>query len=170
MYCLCCSMYCLFCVVLCIICVYMCTVLLPPGGHPIAVKYIIHHIISWFLNPKQIYKCTPRGTETLFYLTTVVVTFRRRVWLRILTCQEKRVVSLKSVPAIWRKASQLWHVCKLDWKHKSMKTAKYSPNYLFDTRRVQTGINPLNSELNPICSMLALLAHHFLHVSRIMVK
>ena len=41
-------MYCLFCVVLCIVCVYMCTVLLPPGGHPIAVKYIIsYHIISY---------------------------------------------------------------------------------------------------------------------------
>jgi len=43
---LCCSMYCLFCDVLCIVCVYMCTVLycaalLPPGGYPIAVKYII---------------------------------------------------------------------------------------------------------------------------------
>jgi hypothetical protein len=36
-----CSTYCLFCVVLCIVCVYMCTVLLPPGGYPIAVKYII---------------------------------------------------------------------------------------------------------------------------------
>jgi len=30
--------------------------------------------------------------------------------------------------------------------------------------------NPLNAELNPICYMLALLAHHFLHVSRIRVK
>ena len=31
--------------------------------------------------------------------------------------------------------------------------------------------NPLNAELNPICYLLALLgAHHFLHVSRIMVK
>ena len=30
--------------------------------------------------------------------------------------------------------------------------------------------NPLNSELNPICYLLALLAHRFLHVSRIMVK
>ena len=30
--------------------------------------------------------------------------------------------------------------------------------------------NPLNPELNPICYLLALLAHHFLHVSRIMVK
>jgi len=29
-------------------------------------------------------------------------------------------------------------------------------------------LNPLNAELNPICSLLALLgAHHFLHVSRI---
>ena len=30
--------------------------------------------------------------------------------------------------------------------------------------------NPLNPELNPICSLFALLAHHFLHVSRIRVK
>jgi len=30
--------------------------------------------------------------------------------------------------------------------------------------------NPLNSELNPICYLLALLDHHFLHVSRIKVK
>ena len=33
-------MYCVFCDVLCIVCVYMCTELLPPGGYPIAVKYI----------------------------------------------------------------------------------------------------------------------------------
>ena len=31
-------------------------------------------------------------------------------------------------------------------------------------------INPLNPELNPICYLLALLDHHFLHVSRIRVK
>ena len=30
--------------------------------------------------------------------------------------------------------------------------------------------NPLNPELNPICYLLALLAHHFLHVSKIRVK
>jgi hypothetical protein len=39
---LCCSMYCLFWVVLSIVCVYMCTELLPPGGYPIAVKYILY--------------------------------------------------------------------------------------------------------------------------------
>jgi len=46
---LCRSLYCLFCVVLCIVCVYMCTVLLPPGGYPIAVnKYIIsYHFYNW---------------------------------------------------------------------------------------------------------------------------
>jgi hypothetical protein len=32
-------------------------------------------------------------------------------------------------------------------------------------------VNPLNSELNPICHLLALLgAHHILHVSRVRVK
>ena len=31
-------------------------------------------------------------------------------------------------------------------------------------------INPLNPKLNPICYLLALLAHHFLHLSRIRVK
>ena len=30
--------------------------------------------------------------------------------------------------------------------------------------------NPLNPELNPICFLLPLLAHNFLHVSRIRVK
>ena len=30
--------------------------------------------------------------------------------------------------------------------------------------------NPLNAELNPICYLLALLAHYFLHVSGIRVK
>ena len=29
---------------------------------------------------------------------------------------------------------------------------------------------PLNAELNPICYLLALLAHHFLHVSSVRVK
>jgi len=31
-------------------------------------------------------------------------------------------------------------------------------------------VNPLKPELNPICYLLALLAHHFFHVSRISVK
>jgi len=31
-------------------------------------------------------------------------------------------------------------------------------------------LNPLKPKLNPICYLLELLAHHFLHVSRIRVK
>ena len=31
-------------------------------------------------------------------------------------------------------------------------------------------INPLKTQLNSICHLLALLAHHILHVSRIRVK
>jgi hypothetical protein len=34
----------------------------------------------------------------------------------------------------------------------------------------KANFNPLNAELNPICYLLALLAHNFLHVSRIRVK
>ena len=36
--------------------------------------------------------------------------------------------------------------------------------------KARVGFNTLNAELNPICYLLALLAHHFLHVSRISVK
>ena len=50
---LCCSMYYLFCDVPCIVCVYMCTEQLPPGGYPIAVKYISYTIIYilWCCGP-----------------------------------------------------------------------------------------------------------------------
>jgi hypothetical protein len=41
----------------------------------------------------------------------------------------------------------------------------------FERRAGSININPLNTELNPICYLLALLgAHHFIHVSRIRVK
>jgi len=64
---LCRSVYCLFCVVPCIVCVYMCTVLLPPGGYPIAVKYIsyrmyhiyIYHILSYHIIYIISYHTTP---------------------------------------------------------------------------------------------------------------
>jgi len=42
---------------------------------------------------------------------------------------------------------------------------------LFIRIHTNTPINPLNAELNSICSLLALLgAQHFFHVSRIRVK
>jgi len=52
-------------------------------------------------------------------------------------------------------------------------TAKILQN--FGKEKIMTilnsgNVNPLKPELNPICYLLALLAHHFLHVSRIRVK
>jgi hypothetical protein len=43
---------------------------------------------------------------------------------------------------------------------------------LNSSRELKTAalFNPLSPELNPICYLLALLAHDFLHVSRIRVK
>jgi transposase len=41
--------------------------------------------------------------------------------------------------------------------------------YLLSEKRTNP-FNPLSPELNPICYLLALLAHDFLHVSRIKVK
>jgi len=47
----------------------------------------------------------------------------------------------------------------------------HGENFGFLASQVQIAlINPLNPELNPICYLLALLAHHFLHFSRIRVK
>ena len=43
-------------------------------------------------------------------------------------------------------------------------------NCLNARSRGLNNFNPLNAELNPICYLLALLAHNFLHVSRIRVK
>ena len=43
-------------------------------------------------------------------------------------------------------------------------------SYLNTAQFVPRTINPLNPELNPICYLLGLLAHRFLHVSRIRVK
>ena len=49
------------------------------------------------------------------------------------------------------------------WECKSVFTEPHEPLIL------PSKINPLEPELNPICYLLALLVHHFLHVSRIRV-
>ena len=53
------------------------------------------------------------------------------------------------------------HLCNWEVKASVRELVKVNP---------ECGVNPLNHELNPICYLLALLAHHFLHVSRIRVK
>jgi len=53
-----------------------------------------------------------------------------------------------------------------------LRNARYSHHILTTCQlnRSYTALNPLNPKLNPICYLLALLAHHFLHVRRIRVK
>jgi hypothetical protein len=49
----------------------------------------------------------------------------------------------------------------------------YSNGYIYVLRLCHGTLslfNPLSPELNPICYLLALLAHHILHISRIRVK
>ena len=61
-----------------------------------------------------------------------------------------------------------------EWRHKD--SVLHKPPEKKMSHGVKSGdwgghrINPLNPELNPICYLLALLAHHFFHVSRIRVK
>ena len=60
--------------------------------------------------------------------------------------------------------------CYKDWAE-SVLIARHKTNVLAcQVFSYVLNINPLNPKLNPICYLLALLAHHFLHVSRIRVK
>jgi transposase len=49
-------------------------------------------------------------------------------------------------------------------------TVLINKNYITYYKIELDSINPLSPELNPICYLLALLAHDFLHVSKIRVK
>ena len=65
------------------------------------------------------------------------------------------------------------HICNYDYGNN---VCELNLSYFFDMKMWQIifysvhFVNPLNLELNPICYLLALLAHHFLHVSRIRIK
>jgi len=57
--------------------------------------------------------------------------------------------------------SHMFKVVLLLHKHQCVSTVQYVVSFQ---------VNPLSPKLNPICYLLALLAHHFLHISRIRVK
>ena len=49
--------------------------------------------------------------------------------------------------------------------------SRYIYIYIYIHSYIHTRLNPLNTELNPICHLLALVgAHHILHVSRVRVN
>jgi hypothetical protein len=49
------------------------------------------------------------------------------------------------------------------------KNSGQNDKYVYSSNKILK-FNPLNPELNPICYLLSLLAHHFLHIIRIRVK
>jgi len=70
-----------------------------------------------------------------------------------------------------------WPVYTWKWKRLKIRGWQNRKHRCFSVRLClypkpndPTCLNPLNPELNPICYFLALLPHHFLHVSRIRFK
>jgi hypothetical protein len=53
------------------------------------------------------------------------------------------------------------------WGNRNSRILKY---VLHTNTNQRKWFNPLNAELNPICHLLALIAHHILHVSRVRVN
>ena len=78
---LCCSMYCLFCVILYIVCVYMCTELLPPGGYPIAVKYIILYHVSTSCHGKIYAILSPTCLTFQYKTTDILCNYADHLWV-----------------------------------------------------------------------------------------
>ena len=83
------------------------------------------------------------------------------------------------IPILLLHVSMLFTSCSGYFKPKGRNLLQYHTNYNNNLYCITAFIqvvskysllNPLNAELNPICHLLALLAHHFLHVSRIRVK
>jgi hypothetical protein len=73
-------MYCLFCV-LCIVRVYLCTQLLPPGGYPIAVKYIISYVN--YHKFKISLRCTTAKLRVVVEVILVISCSDKSQYLRI---------------------------------------------------------------------------------------
>ena len=67
----------------------------------------------------------------------------------------------------WRNLKAIFNLCTLDPSYIVIFLIHLAESCIIFHNCV---LNPLNPELNPICYLLALLAHHFLHVSRIRVK
>jgi len=79
-------------------------------------------------------------------------------------CPEENIKHSVSV----RKTNQLKLYREIITVYSEIHT-KHINTAVWAERRIMN-VNPLNPELIPICYLLALLAHHFLHVSRIRVK
>ena len=90
-------------------------------------------------------------------------------WIQLLTSEN----NVRKSASYWFRASQIACTRRYVLRCNISCFMTWISLFLFwdCIREKITNFNPLNSELNPICYLLALLgAHHFLHVSRIWVK
>ena len=72
----------------------------------------------------------------------------------------------------WARGERSWKVCGACQKMwiSMWCLSENVDQYVVLVRKCGSVFNPLKPKVNPICYLLALLAHHFLHVSRIRVK
>ena len=113
--------------------------------------------ICWNVNKHQVINWKFVASGWLIYLNCMIMhgltnfKFRNRFDTCAQTLLRNRLQATSRVDD----AGSTWHGAEL-------------PQFL--TYLSLNKINPLNPELNPICYLLTLLAHHFLHFNRIMVK
>jgi len=155
---------------------------------------IIIIIIIWHYNPLWVFVFSAKSLQVLLSLAASFQFFTFSFIFRSsMTSSCHRCLGLPTglVPIGFQSSSFLvglaWSIlwicpiylilCALINLTISAPSIKLSISMLFrilHTLSILTGpnifLNPLKPELNPICYLLALLAHHFLHVSRIRVK
>jgi len=109
----------------------------------------------WVIPRRLNFICRRFGTLCLFHLHRRVGTYPSMKMEQV-ECSETSAYKIQPP----------WNYAEESIQHseqgESLKSRKYKVVY--------DCINPLKPELNSICYLLALLAHHFLHVSRIRVK
>jgi len=150
----------------------------------VCVWFELEWLINWILCRRvvlivSIVVIADNGTwaVSVLCLATVICVSHVGVW----TIAHRNVVRIKVALYIWPCLPPAAYCCRTN----KVCTKQQATDVTFWTVRrgnmrsdglVQFWIpsdncfNPLNPELNPICYLLALLAHHFLHVGTIMVK
>jgi len=141
------------------------------------VQYLIQSINPNNPSMDSFSSLVPDGKRYTDMICMIVFSRARRFvwgtsWLTLLHRLDFKVSSNDRIPLAQPRFPRIYfdYIC-YDTLHNYLKTAaKSSQVPIFILLLCMTAINPLNPELNPICYLLALLAHHFLHVSRIRVK
>ena len=99
-------------------------------------------------------------------LTTIQLSLQTRVLLGNLPVN----VLSETLPTVYRHERSIAITNCTHFTPVDSTLTLFNQNHTLTNYFLKIHFNPLNPELNTICYLLALLAHHFLHVSRIRVK